>query len=780
MPRARSIVARPLAVPPAPPPFAGSAPALPAPEPAAHAPSWGGVRVVTQSPRARGLTPERLAAILQRAEDGDVTAQSELLSQMEQRDGHLASVLRTRKRAVAGLPWTVEAASDKRRDRQIAEYCTSVLKNIPRLRRALVLALDAIAKGYSFTEIDWRQAPGRVWVAGLVFRPPHWFNPDQVRPDVWTLRTPDAPTGTPLEDGRWIRHEVQDTAGSTSAGAALGRVLAWPYLFRNYAIKDWIIFAERCGAPIRTAKYRPGTSEADLVVLYKALQQLGVDAAAMIPEGTSIDFTQAPNSASSADIYAQLVEWGAREMSKAVLGQTLTTEEGKSGSRALGQVHDQVRQDLLESDAAELSETISQDLIRPLVDFQFGPQATYPRFCLDARPPADLSGRAELYKTLEPLGVRFPVQHIHETFGIPEPKGGEPTYGGVAAPPGPAPRPAPSSDPAPLADDPVALPPLPAEAERIIREALDDGEAGWATIIEQLRRHLDQATDVGQLSGLLIAALEQLDLTELADALSAELLRADLVGRAQAAQGERPVGDWPAVPPLEASTWWRARVPMTDTEWLKAGEDARAKGFTVAKFSTLQACQQVQAAIDEALMGGQTLDEFESRYQALLAAEGMTPESPAYIETVFRNNVQTAYAVGRYTQLRAADTMSRRPYWLYDAVDDARVRPAHKAMDRKVYPADHPVWDVWYPPNGHRCRCSVRALTAAELAGLGLEVATDFPARQVKRVDGSMGPKEMVLPDEGWRRNAALSPHEFDWSQFPPDWRMALRVGGTP
>ena len=73
------------------------------------------------------------------------------------------------------------------------------------------------------------------------------------------------------------------------------------------------------------------------------------------------------------------------------------------------------------------------------------------------------------------------------------------------------------------------------------------------------------------------------------------------------------------------------------------------------------------------------------------------------------------------------DVMRLRPYWQYDAVNDSHTRPSHLAMDGRVFPADSPVWDTWYPPNGFRCRCTVTTLSARQVKERGLKVETEAP-----------------------------------------------------
>ena len=65
---------------------------------------------------------------------------------------------------------------------------------------------------------------------------------------------------------------------------------------------------------------------------------------------------------------------------------------------------------------------------------------------------------------------------------------------------------------------------------------------------------------------------------------------------------------------------------------------------------------------------------------------------------------------------------------MYDAVNDSHTRPSHLAMDGKVFPADHKIWDVWFPPNGFRCRCTVRTLSKRQVEARELKVEDKFPA----------------------------------------------------
>ncbi len=100
--------------------------------------------------------------------------------------------------------------------------------------------------------------------------------------------------------------------------------------------------------------------------------------------------------------------------------------------------------------------------------------------------------------------------------------------------------------------------------------------------------------------------------------------------------------------------------------------------------------------------------------------------APYRLQTIFRTNMQTAYAVGMWQQIAAQ--AQDAPYLLYDAVDDHRTRPDHAAWDGTVLPVSHPWWRTHTPPNGWNCRCSIIQLSKDDLDDLGLQV-TAVPAQ---------------------------------------------------
>ena len=371
---------------------------------------------------SNGLTPVRLAEIFQEADAGDVLRQMELFEEMEEKDPHLFSQLQTRKNAVTGLDFEIIPFGDEPRDKEIADFIEEQLGGIEGFEDVETDLLDAIGKGFAVGEIMWGYDEGHVVVHSIKTRHQKRFFWDSLD-DSFKVRTKEAPGGTLLPGNKFIVHKYKARSGHTSRAGIL-RVVAWMYLFKNYDLKDWVSFAEVYGLPLRLGKYQPGASEADKVALMQALIQIGADAAGIIPDGTTIDFINTEKTSSS-DLYERLARYCDEQISKAILGQTLTSDSG-GGSYAQSKTHNDVRHDLTIADCKALASTLRRDLIRPLCIFNFGEDKRIPHIRFDCEESEDLTQTAEIIGTLiEKTGLRVPTSYLYKKFSIPEPEADE-------------------------------------------------------------------------------------------------------------------------------------------------------------------------------------------------------------------------------------------------------------------------------------------------------------------------------------------------------------------
>ena len=187
----------------------------------------------------------------------------------------------------------------------------------------------------------------------------------------------------------------------------------------------------------------------------------------------------------------------------------------------------------------------------------------------------------------------------------------------------------------------------------------------------------------------------------------------------------------------EAREFWKGKVVLSPEQFTALERAARVRAFTVSGIAKLDSLQDVFEAIGRAIEEGTTVSEFKKDIKDLIERKGWTGKRAWRIENIFRTNVQTSYQVGRYRQMTMPELLKRRPYWKYDAINDSQTRPTHLAMDGKVFPADSPIWDTWYPPNGYQCRCGVLSMSASDLRRQGLKVETEDPTGKLFELHAS-------------------------------------------
>jgi hypothetical protein len=121
-----------------------------------------------------------------------------------------------------------------------------------------------------------------------------------------------------------------------------------------------------------------------------------------------------------------MADWCNDEISKVVLGQTLTTSEGRrSGSLALANVHDRVRRDYLAADARMLGELLTNQLSRWVTDFNFGTDVEAPRVVFDTADAAEFADELGVDRELVKMGVSLPQAYFYEKYRRPMPDAGQ-------------------------------------------------------------------------------------------------------------------------------------------------------------------------------------------------------------------------------------------------------------------------------------------------------------------------------------------------------------------
>lgn len=382
---------------------------------------------------SEGLTPSKLTSICHEADQGDVYRQSELFEEMLHKDAYLFGLFNSRKLAVAKRDYEIVPADDKsNEEKEIADFVKRVLNGSRRWREDVENMLDAVPKGFSSAWIRWQIIPdegGTVVFDRLESVKQKNFRfgkATDMKSDLNIIRhitDEKLVDGEELELNKWVIAIIKASSGYPGE-SALMRPCVWPYLFKNFGWKAFMMFVEKFGMPFIVGKWMAGAGTPEKEALQKAIEGVSTDSAMMISDTTSIEFPESSQKGTTVVVHEKLIEMLKNELSVSVLGHTGTSQStpGKLGSEDAAQ---EVRHDLVSSDGLALDYIISDQLIKPLVFFNYGPRQKYPYYKTKIEEPKNLLEMAQVDKYLSDMGWKVPESYLTATYGRPIAQEGE-------------------------------------------------------------------------------------------------------------------------------------------------------------------------------------------------------------------------------------------------------------------------------------------------------------------------------------------------------------------
>lgn len=501
-------------------------------------PTLAGVRQILSDHPSSNLTPRRLAAILLEAEQGDADSYLELAEDMEEKDLHYRAVLGTRRLQVSQLPTTIEAASDAPTDQTNADLVREHLVDSGVIGKYLFDMMDAVGKGFSVGEILWSTTASLWAPTRIEWRDPRWFQFDRVNGRTLLLKGGAAGIGMPepLKSFGYVVHAHRTKSGLPIRGG-LARAVAWLYLFKNFDIKAWVEFLEVFGQPIRLGKYHSGASEPDKATLLRAVRNLHKDAAAIIPDSMMVELIEAKISG-TITVQKEFAEWADRQVSKAVLGQTGTTDVGQHVGTA--KAHDKVKDDIERDDADQIGDTLNEQLVRPFIDLNRGPQPCYPRLVIRRPDPVDTKLFMDSVKTFVDMGGEVEQSVVRDVIGLPDPPKGKDVK--LLRPAGTGTDPAVSPiDPARLAIQSQQAMPEGDALDDLAAAALEGWQPMMDGVLSPIERLAAQCADADEFRRRLPEILADMDTGQVMEVLARSCFAARAAGEVEAEIGPETV-----------------------------------------------------------------------------------------------------------------------------------------------------------------------------------------------------------------------------------------------
>ena len=645
------------------------------------------------------------------------------------RDGRVKSALEQRRLAMLARPLVVTPGGERRRDRQAAEFIEETLTHV---RWDTINEKMHYGRYYDYAigECLWARDGRHIVLDQFKVRDRRRFVFDaEFRP---LLLTTNQPQGEALPPKKFWWFSAGADHDDEPYGLGLAHYLYWPVFFKRHQTNFWLQLLERFGRPQAVGKNRLQASDEEKKKLKKAVEQIMSGGAITISEEEAIEFLE--NRLSGSAEYGAFTDYINKEIAQIIIGQTMTMDDGASRSQA--ETHLKVRADLIKADARLIHDSFNRSVVRWLIDWNY-PGAAYPITGRDMEEALDLDALATRdAKIAKMMGRRPTPEYIEETYNLPL---DEPVQA----------QPAPTGLP-PLS--PALAEPADSDKSELAKQTRSRAGPKFDVLIRDARGALDQAESLDAYQDWLTdRAVDALDPTPVGEVLGEALTVAFLSGWADSAENS-PMFAEPSevyLPFSEQIAFFRNKISLPTRTWTDIYETQHDVGFVVAGAARAGLLKDLRRAVDAAIAQGETLKQFQARFDDAVARYGWDYNGGRDWRTrvIYDTNLNTSYAAGRYQQMQAVK--ADRPWWRYrhsEAVVDPREE--HLSWNGLVLHADDPWWETHYPPNGWGCQCYVETLSDEDLARLGKDGPDAAPDKDIKPVMvGKAAPREVSMPD---------------------------------
>jgi phage gp29-like protein len=416
-----------------------------------------GRRVITPNNRDRmdsnslgsKQSPANVIAILRTALNGDIRQQYQVYELMEDSWARLAKNLHELKSAAAAATYTVmpftergERPTDSAQEKAdfvqyaIDEWVGNPIEGTNGFRNAIYDLCDGVGKGFSVQEILWEAKPEGICPKSTYFCHPRYYSFPYDKPDLMLSPQGDG-VYEEFPQNKFLIGIYKNRSGN-SMGYGLLRQLAYWWSGQNFC-RDWLLnFAQVFGQPLRWATYDPGAAANIKNDIADMLENMGSAAWGAFPAGTQVEFKEAGKTGQD-NPQSYFIQLADKLCDITILGQTLTTDVGDSGSRALGDVHEEVRRTRLQDVCEWAADVLNEQLVSFMCELNYGNKFEMPKLVPDLAGPADPTLEAQRDQILLGSGVEMPREWFYDRHDVPIPQAGEEIITAPEPPPMPGP-----------------------------------------------------------------------------------------------------------------------------------------------------------------------------------------------------------------------------------------------------------------------------------------------------------------------------------------------------
>jgi phage gp29-like protein len=352
--------------------------------------------------------------------------------ELEDKDEDVANCLDTLKLSVLERDRSVLPAprDESAQAQEVKEFIEAQLGKLD-FHAVLDCILDAPGYGFSVQEMVFDTSMGQAELASIDDCPQELFLfGNRFYPQVGKLQLLDNPwasEGQLVPEEKFLVFSYRKRSRNRM-GRPLLKAVFWPSWFKRNIQRLWMQYAEK-GPGTAVVHYNDADNESERQKAVDIAQALIDNVAVAVPKGFEYD-KDLLKIARSQDprVYENFFQAMQYSIARRTLGETLTSfgNEGGTGSKAQGSTH----ADTLDKRSVELCRSlqsvVNQQLIKPLVLWNFGPKAPMPVWQFDLEEAEDLSLALTVDSGLQRMGKLFTVGYISDRYDRPVAKGEDP------------------------------------------------------------------------------------------------------------------------------------------------------------------------------------------------------------------------------------------------------------------------------------------------------------------------------------------------------------------
>lgn len=300
-----------------------------------------------------------------------------------QRDPMIQTALTVKKLGVLASKWRLVGDPEK-----VAFLERAFSRMQGTVSSILFAAMDAFVTGWSLLEPVYELEDGIWWLQGVYPMNPAYFTPElgQYQQPTAVIQNLPGEEKQTLSIERFALYRYRNDYAHPLGQSDLEAVIP-NYQTKKRLMAAWQVHLDKFATPTLTGRFNKSASSDDQAAMLRALEGLSRNTAIVFPD--DFELGTLGETVHGSQGFLEAISFHNREISRAILGQTLTTDEGsRVGSLALGKVHLQVLLLQLEAIRREIAETLmTEQIIRPLIELNFG-EGEFPRFEFE---PVELS-----------------------------------------------------------------------------------------------------------------------------------------------------------------------------------------------------------------------------------------------------------------------------------------------------------------------------------------------------------------------------------------------------